>query len=87
MASQNRTSVVSDIVKVTFRAKASMSEDHWKEIGDLLECELSDPDWFDEDDVVPQDWEEWLKTADEGTIGRLIDRVPSFRKRTRNDGA
>jgi hypothetical protein len=37
MASRNRTSVVSDIVKVTFRAKASMSEDHWKEIGALLQ--------------------------------------------------
>ena len=37
MARQNRTSVVSDIVKVTFRAKASMSEDHWKEIGALLQ--------------------------------------------------
>jgi len=37
MASQKRTSVVSDIVKVTFRAKASMSEDHWKEIGALLQ--------------------------------------------------
>jgi len=33
MASQNRTSVVSDIVKATFRAKASMSDAHWKEIG------------------------------------------------------
>ena len=37
MAGQNRTSVVSDIVKVTFRARASMSEDHWKEIGALLQ--------------------------------------------------
>jgi len=37
MASQKRTSVVSDIVKVTFRAKASMNEDHWKEIGALLQ--------------------------------------------------
>jgi hypothetical protein len=37
MASQKCTSVVSDIVKVTFRAKASMSEDHWKEIGALLQ--------------------------------------------------
>jgi hypothetical protein len=37
MASQKRTSVVSDIVKVAFRAKASMSEDHWKEIGALLQ--------------------------------------------------
>ena len=36
MASQKHTSVVSDIVKVTFRAKVSMSEDHWKEIGALL---------------------------------------------------
>jgi hypothetical protein len=44
-------------------------------VADLLESELSDPGWFDEDDVVPDDWEEWLKTADEGTIGRLIDRV------------
>ena len=39
MASQHRTSVVSDIVKVTFRAKAPMSEDHWKEIGTLLQKE------------------------------------------------
>jgi hypothetical protein len=37
MASQNRTSVVNEIVKVTFRAKASMSEEHWKEIGALLQ--------------------------------------------------
>ncbi len=37
MASQNRTSVVSDIVKVTFRAKASMSDAHWKEIGAVLQ--------------------------------------------------
>ena len=37
MASQNRTSVVSDIVKATFRTKASMSEAHWKEIGAVLQ--------------------------------------------------
>ena len=37
MASQNRTSVVSDIVKVTFRAKASMCDVHWKEIGAVLQ--------------------------------------------------
>ena len=37
MASQNRTSVVSDIVKVTFRAKAPMSDAHWKEIGAVLQ--------------------------------------------------
>ena len=37
MASQNRTSVVSDIVKATFRAKASMSDAHWKEIGAVLQ--------------------------------------------------
>ena len=36
MASQNRTSVVSDIVKVIFRAKA-MSDAHWKEIGAVLQ--------------------------------------------------
>jgi hypothetical protein len=36
MASQNRTSVVSDIVKVAFRAKA-MSDAHWKEIGAVLQ--------------------------------------------------
>ena len=39
MASQQRTSVVTDIVKVTFRAKAPMSEDHWREIGVLLQKE------------------------------------------------
>ena len=37
MASQNRTSVVSDIVKATFRAKAPMSDAHWKEIGAVLQ--------------------------------------------------
>ena len=37
MASQNRTSVVSDIVKVTFRAKTSKSDTHWKEIGAVLQ--------------------------------------------------
>ena len=37
MASQNRTSVVSDIVKATFRAKPSMSDTHWKEIGAVLQ--------------------------------------------------
>ncbi len=44
MASQKRTSVVSDIVKVIFRAKASMSEDHWKEIGALLQ-EANEKRW------------------------------------------
>ena len=33
MPSQERTSVVSEIVKVAFPAKPSMTEDHWKEIG------------------------------------------------------
>lgn len=37
MASQQCTSVVSDIVKVAFRAKPTMTEDHWKEIGALLQ--------------------------------------------------
>ena len=37
MASEKRTSVVSDIAKVAFRAKPSMTEDHWKEIGALLQ--------------------------------------------------
>lgn len=37
MASQNRTSVLSDIVKATFRAKPSMSDAHWKEIGAVLQ--------------------------------------------------
>ena len=37
MASQNRTSVVSDIVKVIFRPKASMSDAHWEEIGAVLQ--------------------------------------------------
>lgn len=37
MASQERTSVVNDIVKVTFRSKASMSDDCWKETGILLQ--------------------------------------------------
>jgi hypothetical protein len=37
MARQNRTSVVSDIVMATFRAKASMSDVHWKEIGAVLQ--------------------------------------------------
>lgn len=37
MPSQERTSVVSEIVKVAFPAKPSMTEDHWKEIGALLQ--------------------------------------------------
>lgn len=44
-------------------------------IADVLECELSDPDWFDEDEDVPDDWEAWLMSADEETIDMLIDRV------------
>ena len=44
-------------------------------VADLLEYELSDPAWFDEDEVVPDDWQAWLISADEGTIDRLIDRV------------
>jgi len=37
MASQNRASVVSDIAKATFCAKASMSDAHWEEIGAILQ--------------------------------------------------
>lgn len=44
-------------------------------VADVLECELSDPDWFAEDEPVPDNWEEWLKMADESTIALLIDRV------------
>jgi hypothetical protein len=44
-------------------------------VADLLESELSDPDWFDEGVPVPEDWEAWLKTADDDTIDRLVDRV------------
>ena len=44
-------------------------------IGDVLECELSDPEWFEEDEPVPDNWEAWLQTADDSTIGRLVDRV------------
>ena len=44
-------------------------------VADVLECELSDPDWFAEDEPVPDNWEEWLKMADDRTISLLIDRV------------
>ena len=37
MASQNRASVVSDIARATFCAKASMSDAHWEEIGAILQ--------------------------------------------------
>jgi hypothetical protein len=37
MASQNRASVVSDIARATFCAKASMSDAHWEEIGAVLQ--------------------------------------------------
>jgi len=47
-------------------------------IADVLECELSDPDWFDKDEDVPETWEAWLMSADEETIGMLIDRVNAW---------
>ena len=37
MASQNRASVVNDIARATFCAKASMSDAHWEEIGAILQ--------------------------------------------------
>lgn len=44
-------------------------------VASYLECELSDPAWFDEDEVVPETWEEWLANADENTSDRLIAAV------------
>lgn len=41
-------------------------------IADVLECELSDPNWFDEDQEIPKDWKAWLDSADDDTIDRLI---------------
>ena len=41
---------------------------------DFLECEHSDPHWFANAEPVPEDWEEWLATADDNTIGLLIEQ-------------
>ena len=44
-------------------------------VASVLECELSDPRWFDEDQPVPDCWEDWLESADDNTIEQLIQAV------------
>lgn len=54
-------------------------------VDSFIECEFSDPDWFDDDDSRPEDWHEWLVVANEETIDRLIDRVNDWINDTPNE--
>jgi hypothetical protein len=64
-----------DYQEVSSREELLSSAQDNASVADVLESELSDPDWFAEDESVPDDWEEWLKTAADSTIGLLIERV------------
>ena len=61
-----------DYQEVTTRDELiSFARDH-SAGADFLECEHSDPRWFSYADSVPEDWEEWLATADDDTVSTLI---------------
>lgn len=64
-----------DYQEVSSREELLSSAQDNASLADVLESELSDPDWFADDESVPDNWEEWLKMADESTIALLIDRV------------
>ena len=67
-----------DYEEVGSREELLLAAQEHGSIADVLECEHSDPDWFDDDEPVPGDWEAWLATADDETVSRLIDRVNAW---------
>jgi hypothetical protein len=67
-----------DYQEVASREELLFSAQENGSIADVLECEHSDPRWFDEDEPVPDNWEAWLVTADDGTVSLLIDRVNAW---------
>lgn len=64
-----------DYQEVVSREELLRSARETGSVGAVLECELSDPAWFADNEPVPDNWEDWLTTADEGTVSLLIDRV------------
>jgi hypothetical protein len=67
-----------DYQEVASRQELLLSAHGNGSIADVLECEHSDPYWFDEDEPVPDNWEAWLATADDGTVSLLIKRVNAW---------
>lgn len=47
------------------------------QVADLLEQEMADDQIFDEDgeEIVRDDWKAWVRSADDGTVARLVDLV------------
>lgn len=64
-----------DYPEVTSREQLQSFAEDQASVADFLACEFSDPNWFDDDEEKPEDWQAWLIAADDGTIGRLIDQV------------
>ena len=74
-----------DYQEVTSRGQLQSFAKEEASVADYLECEFSDPFWFDDDEDKPEDWQGWLIAADDATIDRLIDKVNDWINSTPNE--
>lgn len=74
-----------DYQEVTSREELRSFAKEEASVADYLECEFSDPYWFDDEEDKPEDWQAWLIAADDATVDRLINAVNDWINSTPNE--